>query len=58
MVNVQKGVDFRLFKINNGVFGSNNLITLPLPRQKKIRKGTESFPSLFPIRHGNISTGN
>jgi hypothetical protein len=42
-------LNFRLFKINNPVFGSNNLITLPLLRQKKIRKGTESFPSLFPI---------
>jgi ribosome maturation factor RimP len=34
----------RLFKINNRVFGSNYLFTLPLPRQKKIRKGTEIVP--------------
>jgi ribosome maturation factor RimP len=33
-----------LFKINKGVFGSNNLFTLPLPRQKILRKGTEIVP--------------
>jgi ribosome maturation factor RimP len=35
---------FCLFKINRGVFGSNNLFTLPLPRQKILRKGTEIVP--------------
>ncbi len=35
---------FCLFKINKGVFGSNNLFTLPLPRQKILRKGTEIVP--------------
>lgn len=35
---------FCLFKINEGVFGSNNLFTLPLPRQKILRKGTEIVP--------------
>jgi ribosome maturation factor RimP len=36
--------NFCLFKINKGVFGSNNLFTLPLPRQKILRKGTEIVP--------------
>jgi ribosome maturation factor RimP len=35
---------FRLFKINQGIFGSNCVIILPLLRQKMIRKGTEIVP--------------